>query len=111
MRLEHLQPPEPGLAVEQLLRIAPQAVGDLLPGAEADPRHERLAGADGVQVRVRSHEPERVEGAVQDLQPVGEIFRPGIREPGARLHDVIERRTDIDDGRPSSRDRGRLRLR
>ena len=35
----------------------------------------------------------------------------GVREPGARLHDIVERLADVDDRRPAGRHGRRLRLR
>jgi hypothetical protein len=95
----------------QLARVAPQAVGDLVAGAVADPRDERLLARDLVQVWIRGHDPERVQRAVDHGEPGGELVLAGLVQPGARGSPVGQGVADVDDRHPSRRHRGWLRLR
>ena len=84
---EYLQPPQPGVTVEQLARVGPQAVGHLLAGAEArsgPPAPDRRRPA--IQVRIGGHQPKRVQRAVEDLRArTPRSSSPALGEPGARL--------------------------
>ena len=54
-----------GGSLGQLAGLGPEAVGDLLARAEADPGDEQLVAADRPEVRIGGHEPKRVQSAVE----------------------------------------------
>ncbi len=100
-----------GPVLDQLLGRRPQALGDLLSGAEPDPRHQHLAAGDHVQVRIGGHQPECVECAVQDVDPGVEIILARLAQPVLGVPAARQRASDLDDRGPARRDGGRLRLR
>ena len=64
----------------QLARLGPAAVGDLLAGAVADARRERMARRGLAAVRVRGRDPVRVQRGLEH----GERLRHRLRRPPAR---------------------------
>ena len=88
--------------LDELAGVGPQPVGDLLAGAEPDPRDDRLARLTAWTVRVGGHDPEGVQRPVEDLDPTVEIGVAGLLEPRARLLSPGQRL-----GRRRRRSRGR----
>jgi hypothetical protein len=111
LRLEHGASTPPSRRQQQLARLGPHSVGDLLTGSEADACDQRLMAADGDEIRVGGDEPESVQGAVEDLEPCRELGFAGAGEPCARGACVRELLVDLDHCRPACGYRLRLRLR
>ncbi len=86
-----LHPPRRG---GQVARDRPGALGDLLAGAVADPRDQRVRGADLASERVRGGDPARVERAVEHRQRLTRrrlrLGARGRREPGLRARLVLQ---------------------
>lgn len=106
--------PAPALAPDgqdELPSLAPEAVGDLLAAAIANPCHEELMAPQGGLVRVAGSEPEGVERSVEDRQVGLELLFARGGKPGGGLPGLGERAGHVDD-RPSARgDESRVRLR
>ena len=110
LRGEDARPSPPALDAAQLLGRAPQPVGHLLAGAEADAGDDRLAAAHRVQVGIGGDDPERVQRPVEHGQPSGQVALPGVVQPRPRPR-LVQGLADVDDGGPSGGDGGRVRLR
>ncbi len=86
--------PDPRRAGGQLARDGPETLGDLLAGAVADARDQRVRGAHLAPERVRRGDPARVQRAVEDRQRVARrrlrAVARGRGEPRLRAGRVLQ---------------------
>jgi hypothetical protein len=105
-----MQHPQPALAAtrtDELASVGPKSVGHLLADSESEPGHDRLSSGQGVDIRVRGHEPERVERAVEDPDALIELGLASLLEPASGFLAAAEGLADLDDCGPSGADRRR----